>query len=133
MQEELAKKMLELQAMMAGAGMQPSNGMAPAGFAPAAPAGFAPAGFAPAPAAMPGGTPAPVGWSVMMEIPVMGQYGPGKATVDLAYPPETWMQAPQIVAGLIQQGYPVKVWTPQKKQWGPKPPFGGGGGNGWGQ
>lgn len=94
------------------------------------------AGGAPAPAAAGGGgwltpppqhgaLPTPVGWSVVMEIQTQGPNGPGKATVDLCYGPETWGQAPQIVAALVQQGYPVKVWTP-------KPAFGGGGGGGGG-
>jgi hypothetical protein len=60
----------------------------------------------------------------------------GKATVDLCYGPETWAQAPQIVAALVQQGYPVKVWTPKPAFGGgggfQRKPWGGGGGGGWG-
>ena len=128
MQEELAKKMEELQRMMAAGGMGPAAapGGMPLGFAPPAAA----PGFGPSPMAAPGGLPAPVGWSVALEIPMSGPQGPGKVNVDLAYAPETWMQAPQIVSALLQAGYPVKVWMPKKQGWGGN--GGGGGGRGWG-
>jgi hypothetical protein len=120
---QLAQMAQQIQALTAAAG-----GAAPAalpatvpppGFAAPAPPGGAAWLTPPAPQ---GAMPAPLGWSVVMEIVVQGPQGQGKATVDLCYGPETWGQAPQIVAALITQGYPVKVWVPK-----PAGGFGGGG------
>jgi hypothetical protein len=112
---QLAAVAAQLQTLTAAAN---GGGEAP----PAPPMGGG--GWLQPPAAQ-GALPAPLGWSVVMEIQVQGPRGMGKATVDLCYGPETWQQAPQIVGALLAQGYPVKVWVPK--------PFGvGGGGGGWG-
>jgi len=124
LQDQLAQKMAELTAMMAGAGMTPPNGgpaMLP-GMAPMAPMGL-PVGLTP-PAA-PGGIPNPIGWSVAVEVPVQGQQGYGTVSIDMAFSADTWQQAPQIVQAMVMMGYKVYVRMP-------KPAFGGGGFGGGG-
>ena len=119
--EQLAEMAKTIEALKAGGG----------GTLPAAPAGFgAPPAFGGAafltPPAPQGAMPQPMGWSVVMEIEVQGPRGAGKATLDLCYGPETYAQAPQIVAALIQQGYPVKVWVPKAAGgYPPRPQWGG--------
>jgi hypothetical protein len=107
---QLAAMAQQIQALTAAA-----DGGAPAGMVAAAPAGGA--GWLTPPAPQ-GAMPSPVGWSVVMEIPMQGPKGQGTATVDLCYAPETWQQAPQIIAALIAQGYPVKVWVPKSAGFG---------------
>lgn len=127
LEAQLAAKMAELQAMMTQSGMSAPNGAAPVipgtmpGMMPGA-APWAASRFA-APAAMP----APIGWSVPIEIPIMGPMGPTKVTVDLSFSAESWMQAEQVIAGLIAQGYPVRTFTPKPQGFG-----GGFNGNGGG-
>lgn len=113
----------ELKAQLDAITLQLAAMTAAAGGGGAPPAGGAGTGWLTPPAPQ-GAMPAPAGWSVVMELDVQGPRGQGKATVDLCYGPETWAQAPQIVAALIQQGYPVKVWVP--KAAGGFPPRGGG-------
>lgn len=72
------------------------------------------------------GLPLPIGWSVSLEIPVNTPEGPGKASADLAFSLESWSDHQAIIHGLIQQGYPVRVYRP-KPQWGGQPGYGGGG------
>lgn len=127
LKEQLAQMAATLQTLTAAA-----NGNGAPSAAPAAAGG----GWL-TPPPQHGALPAPVGWSVVMEIQTQGPNGPGKATVDLCYGPETWSQAPQIVAALVQQGYPVKVWAPKPfgggGGFGARKPWGGGGGFGGGQ
>ena len=123
----------ELKEQLATMASQLAALTAAAGGAPTPPAAAGGGWLTPPP--QHGALPTPVGWSVVMEIPTQGPNGMGKATVDLCYGPETWAQAPQIVAALAAQGYPVKVWTPKPAFGGggfQRKPWGGGGAGGWG-
>lgn len=113
LQVELEKRMQELKAMMAAAG----GTVLPAGapMAPASPWG------APAYSAPPA-IPAVGGWSVEVEVQAVGKYGPGSVNVSVAFPPETWPQAAEIVQAMIQQGARIYVRQPK-----PAGGFGGGG------
>ena len=120
------EKVAELVKSMAG-GQPPAAG-APAGSG--LPSWVAPPGQAAGPMN-------PIGFSIPVEIEVNGQYGPVKVTLDLAFGPEEWTKAPQIVETLMQQGYKVKSWDPNRAKgggnWGGnRGGYGGGNGGGYG-
>lgn len=122
LQAELAKKMEDLKVMMAAAGM--SNGV------PAA-AGAAPSPWGAPAYAAPPAIPAVLGWSVEVEVQAVGKYGPGSVNVSVAFPPETFPQAAEIVQAMIQQGARIYVRTPKPAGGGfgaPRPA-----GGGWGR
>lgn len=71
--------------------------------------------------AAPAELPEATGFSVPVELEVKDREGYGKVTVYLSFPPEAFNDAEDIIAGLIAEGVPVKVW----KQ---KPAYDGNGG-----
>ena len=66
--------------------------------------------------AAPAELPEATGFSVPVELEVKDRDGFGKVTVYLSFPPEAFNDAEQIIAGLISEGVPVKVWR-QKKEY----------------
>lgn len=111
-QAELARKIEELQAQMEEGG---SGGAKPGWVSRRAAAG---------------GGAEPIGWSVPIEVPGEGKYGPGTVTIDLCFGPESWKDAPDIIRGLQADGYEVRVYTPKSNNGGG---FGrGNGGGGYG-
>ena len=52
----------------------------------------------------------------MIEEPVQGPQGWGKASIQLNYGPETLAQRQQIIQDLIQHGLAVRVFTPRPPQ-----------------
>jgi|SRR6185312_5482572 len=63
--------------------------------------------------AAPAELPEATGFSVPVELEVKDRDGYGKVTVYLSFPPEAFNDAEDIIAGLISEGVPVKVWKPK--------------------
>src|SRR5690348_15000702 len=66
--------------------------------------------------AAPAELPEATGFSVPVELEVKDRDGYGKVTVYLSFPPEAFNDAEDIIAGLIEERVPVKVWR-QKKEY----------------
>jgi len=72
-----------------------------------------------------------IGWSVPIEIPVEGRFGPCLVTVDLSFTMESWNDAPSVIQNLMRQGMKVRNFQPRQDGGGNGGGNGGGGG-GWG-
>lgn len=66
--------------------------------------------------AAPAELPEATGFSVPVELEVKDRDGYGKVTCYLSFGPEAFNDAEEIIAGLIDEGVPVKVWR-QKKEY----------------
>jgi hypothetical protein len=120
--EELVK---QLKVLMASAGVAPVGQMGQMGPMPGPMMQPGPMGTGPMMGMQPGPMQAP-GASGLL-IPITIPTPEGEATCYLQFGPEAAANPGAVIMGLMQAGWPVKVWRPKQNGYG-----GGGGGGGYG-